>query len=130
MTVKSESQNYLTTIVGRDIVVDATKAKGGTGLYIRPHELLEAALATCLNISLRMEAQKNNIHLNEVETRVELDRSDPENSVFEYSFAFTPESAIGEGVLKKLKEAVRECPVKKTLAKKLLFREKDAESIR
>ncbi len=130
MTVKSESQNYLTTIVGRDIVVDATKAKGGTGLSIRPHDLLEAALATCMNISLRMEAQKNNIQVDEVETRVDIDRSDPEKSIFEYSFTFTPEGAVDEGILMKFKEAVRECPVKKTLSKKLLFREKDAESIR
>jgi hypothetical protein len=46
MIAKSELQNYLTKIIGYDIVADTTKDKGGTGTCIRPHQLLEAALAT------------------------------------------------------------------------------------
>ncbi|MDD4896469.1 MAG: OsmC family protein, partial [Atribacterota bacterium] len=33
---------------------DTTRDKGGSEEGIRPHELLEAALASCLNITIRM----------------------------------------------------------------------------
>lgn len=35
-------------------VSDTTPDKGGGNLGFRPHELLEAALASCMNMSLRM----------------------------------------------------------------------------
>ena len=62
MNAKNELQNYLTRIIEYDVLVDTTLEKGGTGKCIRPHDLLEAALAACMNIAIRMEAQKNNLN--------------------------------------------------------------------
>jgi putative redox protein len=130
MTAKSESQNFTTRIAGYDIIVDTTRSKGGTGSCIRPHELLEAAVAACLNISLRMVAQKNNICLNEVETRVELNRSDPEKTIFEYSVVCKTGSKEEEQASILLRKALQECPVRKTLSKELVFKEKQIEIVR
>lgn len=52
-----------------------TPDKGGGNQGFRPHELLEAALATCMNIHLRMYAANHGIELGEVTTKVTLDRS-------------------------------------------------------
>jgi putative redox protein len=124
MIVKNESQNYLTNIIGYDIIADASKEKGGTGLYIRPHELLEAALAACMNISIRMEAEKNNIKLDSVETTVKLNRSDPEKTIFEYSFKTNSERNLEKGVTSNFSDVLQQCAVRKTLSKKIEFVEK------
>jgi putative redox protein len=50
---------------------DNTPEKGGQGAGFRPHELLEAALASCTNIRLRMYADNYRIHLVGVRTTVE-----------------------------------------------------------
>jgi putative redox protein len=124
MIVKNELQNYMTKIIGYDIIADATKDKGGTGLYIRPHELLEAALATCMNISIRMEAEKNNIKLDSVETTVILNRTNPAKTIFEYSFKINSEQELEENTLRNFKRILQQCAVKKTLSKELVFIEK------
>jgi organic hydroperoxide reductase OsmC/OhrA len=46
-----------------EFFADAPPAKGGSDAGFRPHELLEASLACCLNIWLRMYADKNSIEL-------------------------------------------------------------------
>ena len=38
---------------------DNTPDKGGKGAGFRPHELLEAALACCMNMSVRMYAESH-----------------------------------------------------------------------
>jgi putative redox protein len=61
---------------------DTTADKGGRNLGFRPHELLEAALATCMNMTLRMAAEKHAIALSSVSVTVSLKRN-PEGSSFE-----------------------------------------------
>ena len=57
---KSAAIAYQTSYVTRNqqAVADAPLEKGGAGAGFGPHELLEAALATCLNIAVRMSAKK------------------------------------------------------------------------
>lgn len=124
MIVKNVMQNYLTKIIGHDIIADTTKDKGGTGLYIRPHELLEAALATCMNISIRIEAEKNNIKLDNVETTVILNRNNPTKTIFEYSFKVDSKQELDKTILSDFKRILQQCAVKKTLSKEIVFVEK------
>ena len=58
VTTLSESHSYLTVFSnGKHTAnADTTFDKGGSNLGFRPHELLEAALATCMNMHLRMYA--------------------------------------------------------------------------
>ena len=59
----STPENYLTTVSNGEFTLpaDTTADKGGGGQGFRPHDLLEAALASCMNMSLRMAAQKAGI---------------------------------------------------------------------
>jgi putative redox protein len=101
---------------------DTTPDKGGSGEGFRPHELLEAALANCMNMALRMVAENHSIPLSSVETTVALDRSIPDEVCFEYSVALTGD--LTESDKQKLMQSLKSCPVRETLSKSIIFREK------
>jgi putative redox protein len=92
---------------------DAPVAKGGGGQGFGPHELLEAALATCLSMTAQMTAAKHGYPLTGVRSRVGIDRTDPDRPVLNYSLELdgplTPEQA------QHLREAAAGCPVGRTL---------------
>ena len=56
---------------------DTTAAKGGGDAGFGPHELLEAALATCLTITLEKTARQHGMPLERAGAAVLLDRSRP-----------------------------------------------------
>jgi len=119
ITSKNEEVRYLTSLVGKDILVDTTPDKGGTGQGIGPHELLEAAIASCMNITLRMAMEKYKLPFNSVEVDVKLNRQDPEKAKFEYTYRM--DSSLTEEQKERLRKALENCPVKKTLSKELDF---------
>jgi putative redox protein len=100
-------------------ISDTTADKGGSHSGFRPHDLLEAALATCVNMTVRMYADSHAIPLRTVATTVNLDRSHPDEVVFRYEVELdgdlTPEQRD------KLSNAASACPVRRTLSKKLRF---------
>lgn len=101
-------------------VSDTTSDKGGSNLGFRPHELLEAALASCMNMSLRMCAEKHAIPLSSISVAVSLNRSNPDNPLFEYSVQFRGE--ISESQKDQPLSALERCPVRNTLSKPLRFK--------
>ncbi|WP_300163321.1 OsmC family protein [Solidesulfovibrio sp.] len=105
-----------------EAVCDATSDKGGSGLGFRPHELLEAALGSCTAMMVRMYADNHKIPLEEVVATVSLDRSDPETTAFVCSLTFIGEDLTSEH-RRKLLRAARACHVRRTLSRKLVFRE-------
>lgn len=100
------------------ISADTIEANGGGSSAIRPHDLLEGALAACLNISIRMKADKEKIPLTGVTTKVTSDRSQPGKTIFIYSVdlqgPLTDEQR--EALL-----SIKDCPVKKTLTSDVEF---------
>lgn len=67
----------------RTVNADTHKYSGVDDSF-RPHEFLEAAPASCLNISIRMVATTSEIPLDTVTTTVELDR-EPDRTNFIHS---------------------------------------------
>ena len=55
-----------------EVASDAPTTKGGGGMDFGAHELLEASLAACLNMAVRMHAHQKSIPLEHVSTRVTL----------------------------------------------------------
>lgn len=102
-----------------EIIADTIEEKGGGGSAIRPHELLEAAFAACLNMTIRMYADKKNIPLEKVITNVFADRSEPGKTVFRYSFSF--EGEITNEQREELNKVAEGCPVKRTLSNQIYF---------
>jgi putative redox protein len=119
---RSGNTAYLTEIWNgtESISSDVAKGKGGSGRYFRPHDLLEAAYASCLNITTRMVLDSLHIPYEEVTVKVELDRSDNTKTAFMYHIDIA--GTVDEEVKRKVLKQVMNCPVKKTLSKQLEFR--------
>ena len=100
---------------------DTTADKGGGEGGFRPHDLLEAALATCINMTVRMVAEEQGIPLEAVTAQVTLDRSAEEGVVFEYSLELHGE--LTDAQRAELLNAVStRSSVRRTLSKPLSFR--------
>ncbi len=94
---------------------DATMEKGGGGAGFRPHELLEASLACCMNMWLRMYADAHGVPLHSVVTRVVLDRSNPEVAAFRYRVEL--DGPLTAEQRDKLLSVAASCPVSGTLGR-------------
>jgi len=117
---KTDYQTQFTN--GTNVCIsDTTIDKGGSGAGFRPHELLEAAFATCMNMSMRMYARKHSIPLSSVSTMVALNRNKPDEVSFEYNIYF-PDN-LSEANRQALLEVIKSCPVRQTLSKKITFQE-------
>jgi putative redox protein len=94
-------------------VADVPREKGGDGHGFGPHELLEAALATCLTMTVRMYAAKHALPLAGANCEVRIDRSVPGAVTLDYNLTLdgllTPEQR------RQLHDAASRCPVAKTL---------------
>lgn len=101
------------------IYSDTTESNGGSGKYFRPHDLIEAGFASCLNITTRMVLNSMNLAYETVTVHVELDRSDPAKSIFKYQIDI--EGQLDEESKRAVLKKVTNCPVRKTLSKQLEF---------
>ena len=118
----SEEPKFLTKFSNGSAagISDIAANQGGTGTGFRPHELLEAALATCINMTIRVYAQTLGLPLEDVSTEVQLDRTSANESFFRYKVDLKGDQLSSEQRTKLLNGA-RACPVKKTLAKGIRF---------
>lgn len=98
---------------------DATSEKGGAGEGFRPHELLEAALASCMNMSMQMYAQRHSVSLARVTTQVWLDRSGKDKPVFRYHLEL--EGPLSNDQRRQLQQVAEACPVRDTLSQDVSF---------
>lgn len=104
----------------REATCDTIPDKGGSGSGFRPLDLLEAAFACCLNMTIRMYADKHKIPLAEAKVSVSLNRDNPEQTVFEYGVELQGDLTAAQR--QKLMELAALCPVKRTLSKHISFR--------
>ncbi len=121
--IKAESQlprfQVLFTNGEHQAFADTTQDKGGSNLGFRPHELLEAALATCMNMSLRMGAQQLGLTHVGATVTVVLNRTLRDAPVFEYSVDF--DDGLSDAQKQQLLTIIEKCPVKTTLTMPLRF---------
>ncbi|GMA62196.1 OsmC family protein [Alicyclobacillus fastidiosus] len=118
---RSGSDTYVTRVTNGidEIYSDTSEDKGGSGKHFRPHELLEAGYASCLNITTRMVLDSMSLSYGAVTVNVKLDRSDPAKSVFKYQIEI--EGLLDEEIKRTVLKKVANCPVKRTLSKQLEF---------
>jgi putative redox protein len=118
----TEEERYLTKFTNGtgSGYADASAAQGGTGTSFRPHELLEAALATSVNVTLRMYAEKHGLPLEDVVTEVKLDSSSPDESILRYEIELLGRN-LTEEQRSELLEVARGCSIRRTLSKPIRF---------
>lgn len=119
--IKSTDQKYRYYLDNGQNIVDITSNKGVSGSRISPFELLEAALASCMNISLRRQAKKEGIELEKVETTVSINQNIDGKTIFEYECTILDE--LDEQTIERIKSILQNCPVRKTLSNQIEFEE-------
>ena len=110
---------------GHTAAADRPREKGGDGDGFGPHELLEAALATCLTMTVRLYATEHGFPLTSAASEVRIDRSRPGEVALRYTL--TCDGPLTADQLAQLHEAAQRCPVGKTLTGGLVVRPADAE---
>ncbi|MFF3276679.1 OsmC family protein [Streptomyces chrestomyceticus] len=98
-------------------VADTLKVGTGGSAGMRPHELLEASLATCMTISARMALADLSITDADVRVRVHLEREEAATR-FRYELLLAPEL---EAHRPAIEERIARSPVRSTLSKPLTF---------
>ena len=92
---------------------DVPVEKGGAGGGFGPHELLEAAFATCLTMTVRMYAAEHGFPLDGVGCEVRIDRTVPGSVALDYFL--TLDGPLSDEQRARLRSAAGRCPVAKTL---------------
>lgn len=121
ITATSEGSNYRTSFSNgmHTAVADASAKNGGADAGFRPHDLVEASLACCINIWLRMYSARHEIPLESVTTMVELDRT--EAGVSKFKWKVTLSGNLTPAQHQRLLAAAEACPVRRTLEQTLQF---------
>src|SRR5258707_7400709 len=121
ITTQSKEPRYLVQFTDGKHHADADvpPIKGGQGAGIGPHELLEASLACCINMWIRMKADQLGIPVGAISVTVTLKREHPEQAIFQYAVKL--QESLSQEHRATLMEAADNCPVRRTLLKKLFF---------
>ena len=106
---------------------DAPIEKGGKGSGFGPHSLLEASLACCINIWLRMYAHAQGIPLAGVTAKVSLRRDSPGEARFQYAVELN--GPLSEDQRERLLRQVELCPVSQTLSRSISFCQMKQDSV-
>lgn len=101
------------------VVSDMKTEKGGQGAGMGPHDLLEAAMAACMSITLRMAGNKHGIPVGRSVVVVELDRSDENVARFRYEVKF--DEVVPRAQRQHLVEILGRCPVSKTISRQIVM---------
>lgn len=120
ITTSSTPGSYRTQFTDgtRTAYSDVPAENGGQGAEMCPMDLLPSALACCVNMTVRMYAEKHGISLGAVHTKVDLVR-EQEKTVFRY--AVDLEGDFTDEQRDKLLYAAKACPVRRALSKPILF---------
>ena len=121
ISAESGHEEYLTQLSNElvSIQADTTENNGGSGDYFRPHDLLCAGFASCLNITVRMILKKMGLQYDRIMTKVDIDRSREDRTIFLYDIEIIGDidAAVKEMVISQ----ALNCPVKKTLSRNIAF---------
>jgi putative redox protein len=103
------------------LVTDEPVEVGGDGSAPAPHELLPAALASCIATTLVMYARTKGWQLGEVEVDVEYDHhSTPRR----FEIVIRLGGALGEDQLERLEKVARSCPLRRSIETGFEFAER------
>ena len=118
---KSKTPHFSTELSTQThtILSDVPSDKGGSDAGMGPHELLEAALASCMQITLQMGAAKYGFSPGSSSCEVELDRSTPAKTIFVYRLHLDPSLTQEEAA--HIRRFASKCPVRKTLSAQVAF---------
>jgi putative redox protein len=101
-----------------ELVADATVTDGGRGDGFKPHDLIEAALASCIALTLRSYLERHAVDTETLRVVAKLDLSAAGHSVQRYDFGIGG-APLSPAIASALPRVAKACPVHKTLTRAL-----------
>ena len=105
---------------------DVPVERGGRDSGFVPSTLIEAALAACINVTLRKYAETRGIKLQDAVVKVSMNRDDPRNIFMTEEIQLMGELTKQER--RALIKVAKQCPVTKILSGEFSFKVEEAES--
>jgi putative redox protein len=103
------------------LITDEPEEIGGDGSAPAPHELLPAALASCVSTTLVMYARRKGWELGQVSVDVDYDhRSTPRS----FEVAIRVDAELSEEQLDRLEKVAASCPVRRSIEGGFEFNER------
>ncbi|QCX53287.1 OsmC family protein [Elizabethkingia sp. JS20170427COW] len=112
---KIGNRNYTTEVSVRDFafLVDEPLEEGGGNLGPKPTEILDAALASCTVITLRMYAERKDWDLGDLQVKVEREKEETETK---FVIVISSSASLNEEQKTRLLLIAHKCPVHKLLS--------------
>lgn len=125
---KGKEDSYLNVVTNgaHELRCDIPIERGGGNAGFMPSALLEAALASCINITVRKFAANHGIKLTDAVVKVSMNRDDPNRVIMEQEVHLLGD--LTEKDRKVLLQIAGQCPVKKLLTQTLSFNLKESDS--
>jgi putative redox protein len=94
---------------------DGSIEEGGSDAGPSPHDLYDAALASCKAITVMWYARKKGIPLDDVQTVVERDATQERGGVYKLATRLQISGALTDAQLQELQAVAQKCPLHKLM---------------
>lgn len=118
VVAKIQNEKYkveITSLSGNSIIADEPFELEGNDLGLNPKELLNASLAACTNITLKMYVNHKGWDVSSINSTVEL-LEDKENNQIKIRRSISFEGNLDEQQIKRLTSVANACPIHKLLS--------------
>lgn len=95
---------------------DIAIAEGGEDLGPSPHDLYDAALASCKALTLMWYAKKKNINITHIDTRIERDASQERQGIYKLAATLLVQGEFSDEEFAQISAVAEKCPVHKLMA--------------
>ncbi|MFC0349169.1 OsmC family protein [Undibacterium danionis] len=118
ISLESKAQARLAQTLQMDnhqLTTDVSIAEGGENLGPSPHDLYDAALASCKALTVMWFARKKNIPVTHIDTRIGRDDSEERQGIYRLSTNLIIHGEISETEFAQLSAVAEKCPVHKLM---------------
>ena len=98
------------------LLTDASLAEGGDDLGPSPHDLYDAALASCKALTVMWYARKKGIRIDDVHTVIERDDSQERSGIYRLVARLQISGDLTDAQLSELSGVAEKCPVHKLMS--------------
>lgn len=98
------------------LTTDIAIAEGGEDLGPSPHDLYDAALASCKALTLMWYAKKKNINITHIDTRIERDDSQERQGIYKLAATLLVQGEFSDEEFAQISAVAEKCPVHKLMA--------------
>lgn len=103
------------TIRQHGLVADVSAAEGGSDAGPSPHDLYDAALASCKALTVMWYANKKGIPVDDIKTVITRDDSQERSGIYKLATTLQISGALTDAQLHELASVAQKCPVHKLM---------------